>query len=77
MPKHQLRQTEKDTLEYLQSSTREMAQMAQAGRFPFIGYFLEMAYVEISDVLRGKAAPRPSEAAKPTVKPTVSLKVVG
>jgi hypothetical protein len=60
MQKFQLRDMERSTLEYLQSSTREMAQMAQAGRFPVVAYFLEMAHLEISDIIRGTVYPRPT-----------------
>jgi hypothetical protein len=80
MPKYQLRELERSTLEYLQSVTRELTQMARAGRFPAIAYFLEMGYIEISDVLRGEVAPRPSAAPQPSAeaaKPRAPLKAVG
>jgi hypothetical protein len=34
--------------------------MAQAGRFPVVAYFLEMAHLEISDIIRGTVYPRPT-----------------
>lgn len=64
MPKNELRELEKQTLQYLQFSTREMGQLAKSGRFPFVAYYLDMAYTEVSDVLRGKAAPRPAIVSK-------------
>jgi hypothetical protein len=40
------------TLDFLQSQVRELAQMAQANRLDLVGYFLDMAYTELSDIIR-------------------------
>lgn len=44
---------QRQTLEYLQSLTRELSLLAKADRAYRIGYMLDMAYIEIADVLRG------------------------
>jgi hypothetical protein len=60
-----LRTSEKEALDYLLALIRELKQMAAANRFPTIAYFLDMAYIETADVIRGK---RPARHAKPAIQ---------
>lgn len=48
-----------ETLEFLQSMLGQLRTMAQAERCDALAYFIEMAYIEASDVIRGD---RPSDA---------------
>lgn len=50
----QLSHGQRQMLEYLQSITRELSFLAKGDRAYRIGYMLDMAYIEISDVLRGE-----------------------
>lgn len=43
-----------DTLEYLQSMLGQMRTMAEAERMDMLAYLIEMAYVEVSDIIRGE-----------------------
>lgn len=45
-----------ETAEYIRSMTRQLAQMAGGNRMPLVSYFLEMAYVEVHDIIRGARA---------------------
>ena len=42
-----------DTLDYLQSMLGQLRTMAEAERCDMLTYFIEMAYVEASDIIRG------------------------
>ena len=42
-----------DTLDYMQSMLGQMRTMAEAERCDMLAYLIEMAYVEISDIIRG------------------------
>jgi hypothetical protein len=42
-----------DTLDYMQSMLGQMRIMAQAERCDMLAYLVEMAYVEVSDIIRG------------------------
>ncbi|MBK8456779.1 MAG: hypothetical protein IPL47_06455 [Phyllobacteriaceae bacterium] len=42
-----------DSLEFIQSMLGQMRTMAQAERCDALAYFIEMAYVEASDIIRG------------------------
>lgn len=41
-------------LTYIQSMLRELRTMAEAERCDMVAWFIEMAYVETSDILRGQ-----------------------
>jgi len=43
-----------DNLDYLQSMLRELRTIAQAERCDMVAYMIEMAYVEVSDIIRGE-----------------------
>ena len=43
-----------DTLEYMQSMLGQMRTMAEAERCDMLAYLIEMAYVEVSDIIRGE-----------------------
>ncbi len=43
-----------DTLDYMQSMLGQMRTMAQAERCDMLAYLIEMAYVEVSDIIRGE-----------------------
>lgn len=49
-----LSSAQRQTLEYLQSLTREMSMLAKGNRAYRIGYLLDMAYIDINEVLRGE-----------------------
>jgi hypothetical protein len=42
-----------DTLDYMQSVLGQMRIMAKAERCDMLTYLIEMAYVEVSDIIRG------------------------
>jgi hypothetical protein len=46
-----------ETLDYIQSMLGQLRTMAQAERCDMLAYFIEMSYVEASDIIRGE---RPS-----------------
>lgn len=46
-----------DSLDYMQSMLGQLRTMAEAERCDMLAYLLEMAYVEVSDIVRGE---RPS-----------------
>lgn len=54
------RAAKKARQDYIRSMTGELAIMAKAERLEFVAYLLDMAYVEISDVMRGA---RPDDVA--------------
>jgi len=43
-----------ETMEYIRSMLGQLRTMAEAERCDMVAYLIEMAYVEISDVLRGE-----------------------
>jgi len=43
-----------DTLDYLQSMLGQLRNMAEAERCDMLTYLIEMAYVEVSDIIRGE-----------------------
>ena len=43
-----------DTLDYLQSMLGQMRTMAEAERCDMLAWLIEMAYVEVSDIIRGE-----------------------
>jgi hypothetical protein len=47
-----------ETLDYLQSMLGQMRTMAQAERCDMLSYLIEMAYVEVSDIIRGERPAR-------------------
>jgi hypothetical protein len=42
-----------ETAEYIREMTRQMADMAGGNRMPVVQFFLEMAYLEVHDAIRG------------------------
>lgn len=64
-----LRASEREALDYLMSMIRELRQIAEASRFPTIAYFLDMAYLETADVIRGVRPARPGRPANRPGKP--------
>jgi hypothetical protein len=42
-----------DSLDYMQSMLGQLRTMAEAERCDMLAYLIEMAYVEVSDILRG------------------------
>ena len=47
-----------DTLDYMQSMLGQMRTMAEAERCDMLAYLIEMAYVEVSDIIRGERPAR-------------------
>lgn len=45
-----------ETLEFIQSMLGQLRTMAQAERYDSLAYFIEMAYIEASDIMRGDQA---------------------
>ena len=43
-----------DTMEYIRSMLGQLRTMAEAERCDMAAYLIEMAYVEVSDILRGE-----------------------
>jgi len=43
-----------ETLDYVQSMLGQLRTMAEAERCDMLAYLIEMAYVEVSDILRGE-----------------------
>jgi hypothetical protein len=43
-----------ETLDYMQSMLGQLRQMAEAERCDMLAYLVEMAYVEVSDIIRGE-----------------------
>lgn len=43
-----------ETLEYIQSMLGQLRTMAQGERYDGLAYFIEMAYIEASDIVRGE-----------------------
>lgn len=43
-----------DTLDYMQSMLGQLGVMAKAERCDMLGYLVEMAYLEVSDIIRGE-----------------------
>ncbi|MGN6465532.1 MAG: hypothetical protein ACTHLP_08595 [Rhizobiaceae bacterium] len=47
-----------ETLDYMQSMLGQMRTMAEAERCDMLAYLVEMAYVEVSDIIRGERPAR-------------------
>jgi hypothetical protein len=47
-----------ETLDYMQSMLGQMRTMAEAERCDMLAYLIEMAYVEVSDIIRGERPAR-------------------
>ena len=43
-----------ETLDYMQSMLGQLRTMAEAERCDMLAYLIEMAYVEVSDIVRGE-----------------------
>lgn len=52
--RHNLSERQRKSLEYMGSIIGELSVMAKGERAQMIAYFLEMAYIETFDVLRGQ-----------------------
>lgn len=52
MPRSPLKPSERKNAEYVRSTLRELLPMAQGSNQKLLNYFLEMAYIEASDMLR-------------------------
>ena len=50
-----------ETLDYMQSMLGQMRTMAEAERCDMLAYLIEMAYVEVSDIIRGERPLRVGE----------------
>lgn len=50
-----------ETLLYIQSMLGQLRSMAEAERCDMVAYLIEMAYVEVSDVVRGERPSRIEE----------------
>jgi hypothetical protein len=48
------RQHEHEAQEYMREMLRELRDMAEGQRMEVVSYLIEMAYVEVSDILRGE-----------------------
>lgn len=53
-----------DTLDYLQSMLGQLRTMAEAERCDMLAYLIEMAYIEISDIIRGERPARVQQGKK-------------
>jgi len=51
-----------ETLDYMQSMLGQLRTMADAERCDMVAYLIEMAYVEVSDIIRGE---RPARVQQP------------
>jgi hypothetical protein len=47
-----------ETLDYMQSMLGQLRTMAEAERGDMLAYLIEMAYVEVSDIIRGERPAR-------------------
>jgi hypothetical protein len=47
-----------DTLDYIQAMLGQLRTMAQGERCDMLAYLIEMAYVEVSDIIRGERPAR-------------------
>lgn len=54
MRPHYVNKRRTDTLDYVQSMLGQLRQMAEAERCDMLAYLVEMAYVEVSDIIRGE-----------------------
>ena len=50
-----------ETLDYMQSMLRQLRTMAEAERCDMLAYLIEMAYLEVSDIVRGERPLRVGE----------------
>jgi hypothetical protein len=57
------RQHERETQEYMREMLRTLRDIADGQRMANVSYLIEMAYIEVSDVLRGQ---RPTHQPKKT-----------
>ena len=51
-----------ETLDYMQAMLGQLRTMAEAERCDMVAYLIEMAYVEVSDIIRGE---RPARQQQP------------
>ena len=55
------------TLDYMQSMLGQMRTMAEVERCDMLAYLIEMAYIEVSDVIRGERPPN-SKSSQPAAQ---------
>lgn len=60
MPPH-FRKGSTDSLHYLQQILGELRAIAEADRYAMVAYLIEMAYIEVSDMIGGKRPSRPQD----------------
>lgn len=76
--RRQLNKRRTDTLDYMQSMLGQLRSMAEAERCDMLAYLIEMAYVEVSDILRGdrplRVQDQGNRAAEVTFEPTGKVK---
>jgi hypothetical protein len=53
-----------DTLDYMQSMLGQLRTMAQAERCDMVAYLIEMAYLEVSDIIRGERPARVQQGSR-------------
>ncbi|MET3790547.1 hypothetical protein [Aquamicrobium terrae] len=63
--RHTYNKRRTETLDYLQSMLGQLRAMAEAERCDMLTYLIEMAYVEVSDIIRGD---RPATSHQPKHK---------
>lgn len=52
--RQQVNRRRTDTLEYIRSMLGQLRTMSEAERCEMLAYLIEMAYIEVSDILRGE-----------------------
>jgi hypothetical protein len=53
-PQNYVSRRRAETLDYLRSMLGQLRTMAEAERADMLAYLIEMAYVEVSDIIRGE-----------------------
>lgn len=56
MPRHPLKPSERKNAEYIRSVLRELMLLTRNSNQRLLSYFLEMPYIEVSDILRDDRA---------------------
>ena len=59
--RHQPNRRRTETLDYMQAMLGQLRTMAEAERCDMLAYLIEMAYIEIGDILRGSRPLRAGE----------------
>ncbi|MBN9244420.1 MAG: hypothetical protein J0I98_16665 [Mesorhizobium sp.] len=53
-----------ETLDYMQSMLGQLRTMAEAERCDMLAYLVEMAYLEVSDIIRGERPARVQQSGR-------------